>query len=421
MRRLCLLASVAITVIIVVMGCGSGGSSNPPMNPMNPTGTVTVTFANAPVALAVQMGTGPFMPAVLQNGTLTLNLPTGTTNYSVAFVCPPQTGGFTFTQEIVYEANVQDGTALTSNNCSTGPANGSLSGNVDASAVPGATDIAINGFFGFGGFVGSNHGSFNVNLPLGPNDIAVSAIDASHNALAVRILRNQTVPGAINGGNPIVLGSGDLTSHPSITVSNLPASFMAPTFRVVYFTSKGTALTLDNFSTATQYPAVPSATVQSGDFYSYQVDSSDTATLEHNINIVQDTTTGGGAVTLGLPAPWAPSSPVPAAFPTFTFNYSGFAGLAAVADFAAIEWSTATTQTTIEIIATANFQNGATTITVPNLTSMPGFIAPPPSGTVVFWNTSIYGGPEQETIFFSNRPPNGSLSFVQNGGTYTEP
>jgi hypothetical protein len=56
-------------------------------------------------------------------------------------------------------------------------------------------------------------------------------------------------------------------------------------------------------------------------------------------------------------------------------------------------WPTGTTsRNIISVIATANFQNGATTLTIPDLTALSGFFAPATSGTQVSWFGDIFGG-----------------------------
>lgn len=69
--------------------------------------------------------------------------------------------------------------------------------------------------------------------------------------------------------------------------------------------------------------------------------------------------------------------------------------------------------------ATASFQQNATTLTIPNLTSLPGFFAPPPSGTQIAWVASIFNG--DTSLAFVTETPNGSGPFVETRGTYIEP
>ncbi|HEY6308129.1 MAG TPA: hypothetical protein VI488_16890 [Candidatus Angelobacter sp.] len=377
-----------------------------------------------PTAAAVQIGSAAFTAASIQSGNVTLSLPMGTTQYAIAYVCPPVPGfGNTVTSEFIIEATTQDGTTFTVS-CQGSPSTGSATGSANASLIAGSANVFVRGNQGFGGSVGSNNGSFSVSMPTGTNDVALAAVDGAvqPNVLAVRIVRSQTVPGAINGGSPVIFASTDATTTQSLTVNNIPAGFVTPpAVGVFYNTTNGTSILLDNNS-ATSYPAVPTAAAQSGDFYTFESNTSDTATHNSAVGITQTTTSGGGAMTIALPASWSFAGPAAAALPTFTFNYTGFSGMAAVAQQGEIEWApTLTTLSTITVTATANFQNGATTITIPNLASLSGFLAPAPSGTNIFWVADVFGGTAQEFAFFATPPANGSLSFVQNRGNYTEP
>ena len=134
------------------------------------------------------------------------------------------------------------------------------------------------------------------------------------------------------------------------------------------------------------------------------------------------TTNGGGPVTMTFPASWSFAGPTPAVFPTFTFDYSGFSGQPAVSQQAILIWPTGpASRNILSVIATANFQNGATTLAIPNLTSLSGFFTPAPSGTNVSWIADIFGGTAPEFIFSVNPPANGSISFVENRGSYIQP
>ncbi len=410
--------AIAVSLAVLISGCAGG-------KPRTVGGTtVTVTFTGGtPLAVATQVGGGSFTPATLQSGKLTLTFGEAiNTSYAIAYVCPPVPGfGNTVSSEFVLEATVGDGTAYTVS-CFGSPATGSATGSANAAVIAGAANILVRGNQGFGGSVGSNAGTFSVNMPTGSNDVAFVAIDSAvqPNVLAVKFVRAQTVPGAINGGSQVFFAPTDATTPQSLTIHGVPAGFVTPPAAAVqYMTANGTSVLLDSNS-ATSYPAVPTAAAQSGDFYLYESNTTDTATHNSAVGVTQTTTTGGGAATLTLPAPWSFSGPAAATFPTFTFNYPNFNSLAAVAQQAEIEWApTATTLTTITITATAGFQNGATTLTISNLTSLSGFFAPAASGTTIDWVADVFGG--TFPAFSATFPANGSLSFVQNRGTYVQP
>jgi hypothetical protein len=398
-------------VATVIVGCGS---SSVPM----PQGTVVpVTFAGttAPQAVATQVGGGAFMQASLQAGnTVNLVLPTGTTKYAIAYVCAG------FSDEFIFEATVQDSAALTVSCPGFGTSNlGMATGSVDASAIPGVTNVDIVP----GGVLGGVSGPFSVNMPAGSDDVGFLAFGSTGNVLGVKILRSQSIPGVINGGNTVLFGPGDATIVQPGTINNVPANFFQPGVAARYHTANGASLTLNTVVSAPpMYPAVPAAATQSGDFYLYSTSAVSMSPFTQQIGMTQTTTNGGGPVTLRLPAPWSYSGPVPAAFPTFTFNYSGFSGLPAVSQQVLIIWPTGpTSRNLIMVTATANFQNGATTLTLPDLTSLPGFFAPAPSNTQISWIADIFGGTTQEYIFSINPPSNGSVAFVENRGSYIQP
>jgi hypothetical protein len=56
-----------------------------------------------------------------------------------------------------------------------------------------------------------------------------------------------------------------------------------------------------------------------------------------------------------------------------------------------------------------------------DLTSFSGFFAPAVTGTTINWVADIFGGTVQDFIFIKNLPANGSVSFVQNRGMFTQP
>ena len=93
---------------------------------------------------------------------------------------------------------------------------------------------------------------------------------------------------------------------------------------------------------------------------------------------------------INLPAPWSYAGPTPAALPTFNYSYAGFSGMTDIEQVAFIYWAQGTTSAEqIQVTATANYQNGAMLITIPDLSGLTGFIAPAPSSTGVGWIASV--------------------------------
>ena len=410
-----------IGAILTALVIGCGGSPA-----VAPQGTVVVaTFAGAlqPQAVATKTGDGGFVAASLQGNALSLTLPTGTTKYGIAYVCP------VFNDEFVIEATTQDAMAL--NVSCPGPSASTLglaTGSVDASAIAGATNVFIRAN-GFGSSLGGVSGPFSLAVPNGSNDVAFIATDSIGNAVGVKIVRGQSIPGAVNGGSTVLLGPEDATTTQPVTVNNVPAGFLAPDgVFAQYHTANGTAFPLLLAlgiigQLPNTYPAVPATARQSGDFYLYQSSTRpNPPDLDQQVGTTLTTTNGGGPVTMTLPAPWSFAGPAPAALPTFTFDYSGFSGQPAVSQQATLIWSTgAASRALLNVMATANFQNGATTLTIPDLTALVGFFPPAPSGTQVGWLADIFGGTVQEFIFSVTPPANGSISFVENRGSYIQP
>jgi hypothetical protein len=370
----------------------------------------------------VQIGTGTFATATVQANKLTVSVPVGTTTYAVAYVCPPVAGfGNTVTAENVIEASTQDGSSFTvSCNGSTGTT-GSATGTVNATAIPGATNVLIRGNQGYGTSVGATTGSFSASLLTGMNDVAFIAVNSSGAVLAVKIVRGQTVPGAVNGGSSVVFATTDETTTQSLTVNGVPSGYVTPPAEAVnYVTAAGTSFYLSTNAT-TQYPGMPSAAVATGDFYSFEANTDDTATHTVAVGTTVDSTTGGSA-TIALPAAWSYAGPTAAVLPTFNFTYSGFSGVAASAEQGEIEWApTATTLDTISVIATGSFFGTSTSITIPNLSTLTGFLGSAAAGATVYWVADIYGGSAQEFAFYTSPPATGSLSFVQKTGTFVQP
>jgi hypothetical protein len=378
-----------------IVGTGGGGGGN------NPT-TVTFTFKGAaPTAVAAKIGTGGFTAQTLSSGILTLSLPSGTTKFAVAFVCsPPQTIPTPF--QYVIEADTADGTSFNDSCSSNQPIGqtGTLTGNVDASAISGVAGIeiaALNGqSFAFGGpFSTSN---FSVSAPAGTDRVEIVAVAdlyahgflVGQNVVAAKNFDNQPVPGALNGGNPVVLGAADQTTPQPITYSNVPSGFAPPTTLVAFGgVVGGFGLTTDASST---YPALPAAAVESGDYYSFYATTYSPTVAGQGVSSIVNST--GGPVSISFPTQWSYAGPVPSALPSFNIDYSGFSGTAGmVLDYASLNWSTTgvtpTSFYTFNVVATANYQKGATTLTIPDLSGLGGFLATPPSGTTISWSVGV--------------------------------
>jgi hypothetical protein len=406
-------------LLAVVAGCGGNSGSI-----TNPHGTsVTVAIPAVTSSVAVQIGSGNFMPATVQNGRLTFFVPDGTTKYAIALSCQVTSGqntqvGF----ETIFEATTQD---VITNSPSCLPSllpnapRGLATGNVNASAVPGATNVQMSGNDDIPSTLGEVSGPFTLALPTGANDVGVVAVDGSFNVLAAKIVRSQTVPGAINGGIPIVFGPGDATTLQSLSVNSVPAGYAVSSVGAKYATANGAALILKpSLPLTTQYAGFPASATQPGDYYLYAASAD---VIGHEVSVEQSTANANLASSITLPAPWASSSPTPAALPTFTVDYTGFNGMASVTYSVFLNWGSFQT---INVIATKNFIAGSTTMTVPNLTSLSGFPLSPPSGTLVVWQVSIQGATVPNFTLFPQTqaiPANNSVLTVRGNGEFSVP
>jgi len=417
--RRAVISVVSWGLALAVSGCGGSGSGSGSIPAMGSGTTVTVTFTGPiPVVVATQVGAGSFTSAA-PSSQVTFAVPSGTTKYAVAFLCPTAAGSPALNAETVVEATIQDGTTLTES-CFGSPSTATATGNA-SSTIPGTTALEVIG--GAGSAVFSNPASFSLPMTVGANDVAVIANGGS-GILGVKIVRSQTVPGVVGGSGIVLTPLADATTTQSVTMTNVPAGFNPPNAVVNYHTANGTLFSLVNSASPSNpqpYAVVPAASTQSGDFYHYFGVAGAPFPGTQTLGMAMTTASGGG-VTLALPAPWAFSGPAPAKLPTFTFNYSGFSGQAMVEDAALIVWSAGTTLINqIRVTATANFQNSTATITVPDLSSLPGFLAPAPTGTTINWIADIFAGTPQVLTTLTNPPANASGSFVQNTGQFTQP
>ncbi len=414
-------------------GGGGGGGSEPTI--------VTVTFAGGtPTAAATQIGSGSFAPAALSGSSLTLSVPSGTTNFAVAYVCPAQTEGgsppFQLTSEFVVEATTGDGTSYSLFGCpyqlSAGSQTGTLTGSVDASAIPGASFLDIDAWSGpnFSQGAGAN---FSFAAPTGSDQVDVLAYTETFQGIELLLslagaksFSGQAVPGALNGGSTVVLTAADATTPEAITYNNVPSGFAAPTLVAAFDPAGqdfGIALALGATS---QYPALPAGMVQSGDTYDIEAWTNGGQTgniLGGQTLLVLSTFTSGGPVSITFPAPWTYNGPTPAKLPTLDFTYNGFAGKAGVSDSAALYWfPSSTVQREIQISASENYQNGSTSLTFPDLSGLPGFLADPASGSQVTWaaiidqsSAGVFGGLLQKL------PANQTMNEVLDSAEYVVP
>jgi len=435
-----LFRSSAFTLAFLFLcGCGgsSGGNTGGGGGGGNSSTTVTFTFVGAtPTAVATQIGSGSFTAAAPAS-TVTLMLPSGTANFAVAYVCPPISGAIPpstivpVTEERVFEASTLDGTSFSEpcpSSISVTGANGTLTGSVDASAIPGIDILEIyaqnaqNSPTGFPTLVPVSGGSFSAIAPAGTDRVMVAAFSTAAsgnlealNLVAAKNFSSQTVPGALNGGNTVVLSAADQTTTEPLTYQNVPSGYNAPTTIVGHQLGNAGGIVVADSATS-GYPALPAAAVESGDSYTFRAITSSSSNPSQS-TLVTTTLAGAGPESVSFPPAWSYAGPTPAAWPSFNLAYAGFQGKTGVVDEVEMEWSPSSTAGNIVMVtATANYLNGSMTVSVPNLSVLTGFIAPAASGTTIIWSAHI-----NQEISLAGSPSSIAQSIVQNNGTYIVP
>ena len=112
--------------------------------------------------------------------------------------------------------------------------------------------------------------------------------------------------------------------------------------------------------------------------------------------------------------PWSYAGPTRAALSSFDFVYTGLSGQSGVCDSAVLSWEGTFGYNHIQVTATANYQNGSTTVALPDLSNLSGFVSALPSGTQVLGAASI----AQSSAETQPVSANGTLTAVENAGTY---
>jgi hypothetical protein len=189
-------------------------------------------------------------------------------------------------RESVIEASSLDGTSLTES-CAVSPQSfqtGMLTGSVDASAIPAASFLSVNAQSGTSGASyssGTPVTNFTLNAPAGSDRVEVLAFNsASQGAVetfslvAAKNFSSQAAPGALNGGNTVVLGSADETMAAPITYNSVPSGFPSPSTIVIYQTAGGGAFLIANAAT-NQYPALSPGAIHNGDSYAFEATARD--------------------------------------------------------------------------------------------------------------------------------------------------
>jgi hypothetical protein len=476
--RMALGMGLAVGLAGVVTGCASVNSTSATSS-AGPT-TVTVSFAGAlPTAVATKIGSGAFTAATLDGATVSLELPSGTTDFAVAYVCPVETyytggsgssgtisnsypstsiatrselsragqiaarqngsllrprlkpldsvdGFFSQTTQVVLEASTLDGSSFTTSCDNSGGvsiSNNALTGQIDLSSVPGfeeldamGVDQSTGAYSYYQGVSVYADGSFTLGPPTGSDRIILTVETMEGDgADYVKSLSGQTAPGALNGGNAVVFSAADAVSHQPIRYS-LPAGCSTPS-TTEYLAPAGTQGEIWLSSAAAQYPVLPAPAREAGDY----------TLLESNVagcNLVmtvETSSTTGGPITVSFPAVWNYAGPTAAALPTFAnLGYTGFSGSGAQAVTVETDWTISSSGDSYATIVTAtrNWMNGSNAISFPDPSGVAGFFAPPPSGQSVEWRATQL---QSSYGFLQPTAANGTLTTVGSSGGYVVP
>ena len=437
---------LAAGVAAGIAGCG--GSASNQGGGTGDTGTqVTFQFTGAiPAAVATKIGSGAFT-TVTPAATVTFEVPIGTTDFSVAYVCPEVslTVGLNTVEsnsERILDATIADGTSYTELCATSTPSGttGTLTANVGTNAL-GATNIqlqASNGNATANVFLSGAAANVSMTAPAGNDWVGVLAyrypipsdtVTSPPTLVGAKFFENQAVPGALNGGELVVLTAADATTPEPLTFSNVPAGYDTPFAQVSFIPAGQKTSVLMTTGATASYPAMPTAVAQSGDTYqvvalanSSAGSSSLSTGLGEQVVGVQQTLTAPGPVSISFPAPWGYAGPDSAALPSFDFSYAGFSGASKVSRTGTITWSTGSqVQASIGVTATAAYGGGAAFVSIPDLSELNGFIAKPSSGAMVTWVAAVESGASVASSGSSGATGSAQVELVESMGTFVVP
>jgi len=435
-------ASHFLFFIFVASVCSCGGSigaGNLGIGAGNPSAstptTVTFTITGVtPTNVATKIGSGPFTTVSPKSGVVNITVPSNETAFAIAYFCtvslsPSGNAPSEVREQDVFEATTLDGNSFSGaclpgfgSSSATAPAQ--LTGSIDASAVSGVSSLVVAAGNVDFNFPFTNASSFGFATASGTDRVLVLAYDnvSSPPALsgsttleAAKSFANQTVPGALNGGNTVVLGLQDETTPVAISFGNLPSGFAIDSSSASFLTSDGRAILIAEPATK-QYPALPKNSTESGDYYSIFMDASNG---QSGISVTKNLTLAA-SVALIFPPGWSYAGPTPAPQPTFNVAYSGFSSSQGVSYGAAWNWSPSGSgiQYSASVTATRNFLNGTTVISMPDLSGLAGALSTPATGDYVNWDVGI-----TQTAYESQPATlaNSTVTNVGNSGTYEIP
>jgi hypothetical protein len=404
-------ALIAGSISACSSGGGYGGGGGTPPGPSGTTITLTVSGA-APTAAAVQVGAGAWATKALSGNGASFTVPAGTTTYGVAVVCPP-------IFEFIELLSIND----TKTPVITCPANGTTSTSVsyDVSQIPSAAQARV--YIGSAAsFQSTTTGTASfTDAPSGTQDVALLAFPSglsATDALAVKILRAQSIPGALSIS---ALNGTDNTSSASIGLSGAPAGFTTQV-NAWYETAGGAQLLIKNAGSTTSYPTVANADTLNGDYYLVQAFASNNTVSGVNQVGASQTFSTPQSVSLTFPSPMTYAAPAAAQYPTFAVPaYSGFT---VSGPTAFLFGAFAPMQNEITVATTSTYLSSVgNSLAFPNLSSLAGFFSEPTHGNAEDWlveeatSTNLNGN----YLFSFPYANNGTQQYALVSGQFTVP
>jgi hypothetical protein len=406
------LAIITLCTIPLVTGCGGGSTGSGSGSGSGSTGTTIqykVTGATPSVAV-VQVNGGAWTTLAFSGSSATFTVPTATSTYAVALLCPVSSGEV---DETIYETSASDTVSPTSGACSATPTLATTNVTYNVSAVGGLNELISIG--GYGGSATGASSSANITGPTGTQDIVLAARGGPPGIpLGVQFKRGVNITGAPVTFSPMT--TSDATGSATVVVNGVPSGY-TDSFLVDYFTAGGTSTLLSTSGGSTTYATVAAADTQSGDSYLIWPTASNSS--QTSFVAAELSSSSAQNTTLTLPAVFTYNGPTAAAYPTFNTSYNGFTITAQTGWYAKLRWTNGATSYQIAVNATSAFL-GSNPVSIPNLSSISGFPTPQASGGTVNWYLNAF---TKTLPFFGllNTPLNENMQYAGVNGSYVEP
>lgn len=402
--------------IVPLMACGGSGNGSTITLTTAPPVQVNLTVTGAaPIVAASQVNGGSWSTLSLAGSKATFTVPGPTSNYAVAVLCPISAAFPPNQVQAIFEASASDTTSPAVYCPPTSLL--TVTFNFNLSAIPSAQQAAIAVGTDLSPYLPGPTSSASLqNVAAGTEDIGVAAYGTTANTppLGLQIQRGVNIT-----GSPITIppmNTSDQTGSESIAVTNIPSGY---TNYVIasYVTAGGTTIPINGMQVPTSYATIASGDSAQGDFYSVQSTSLNGGA---GVEVVQSFTMPQN-LTLNLPGVLSYGGPSPAPYPTFSAAYNGFTGSGMTGWIASNSWVSSASEIEVVVYATNTFL-GSSSITIPNLSSVNGFVQAPPTNTLVGWALIAF---QQSAPYFVFRvtasPPNEAAQYAYVGGSYIEP